>query len=61
MSKLRFSLAAASGSDVMILLPTGFGKTISFWALPFFIDFVFNDDPRDEDGAQTHHRQSAAR
>jgi len=41
-------LAAASGSDVLALLPTGFGKTISFWALPFFFDFVFNGDPRDE-------------
>jgi superfamily II DNA helicase RecQ len=41
-------LAAASGSDVLALLPTGFGKTISFWAPPFFFDFVFNGDPRDE-------------
>ncbi len=34
----------------LVFLSTGFGKTISYWSLPLFIDFVFNGDPRDEDG-----------
>ena len=41
--------AAFEGLDVLGLLPTGSGKTISFWGLPLLIDYIFNGDPRTDD------------
>ena len=36
------------GYNVLTLLPTGSGKTFSFWGLLAWADFLFNGDPRSD-------------